>query len=329
MALKEEVLALLEETRGNHVSGEDMADRLCISRNAVWKAIQQLREDGYEILSATNRGYCLPEWDQRLSEQGIRRFLTAEAQHCRLEIHRSLDSTNLQLKRRAEEGVDEGLAVLAELPTAGRGRLGRSFYSPVGAGLYISLLLRPTLAMEQVTLITTAAAAATAAAIERATGKQAGIKWVNDLYYQGKKLCGILTEASMDAEGGGLAYAVLGIGINVVPPPGGFPEELRDRAAALYETAADCPPMVRSRLAAEVLNVFWTLYRRLPDRAFLEDYRRRSILTGRDISFLLRGEPCRGRVLSVDDDARLVVRLSDGREERLLSGEVTIGRLDG
>lgn len=327
MALKDEVLVLLEEARGCHVSGEELAARLRVSRNAVWKAVGQLRGEGYTILSATNRGYCLSAADGRLSEQAIRRRLSGAARDCRLEIHRSVDSTNNRLKAAAEAGAAEGLALLAEQQTAGRGRLGRSFYSPVGAGLYISLLLRPRLPMEQVTLITTAAAVAAAEAVERATGREIGIKWVNDLYYRGKKICGILTEASMDLEGGGLAYAVVGIGINVLPPPEGFPEELRDRATALYDTPGACPPDMRSRLAAELLNTFWTLYRRLPDRTFLADYRRRSILTGREIAFLLRGEPCRGVVRTIDDEARLVVRLPDGREERLLSGEVTIGRL--
>ncbi len=233
-----------------------------------------------------------------------------------------VDSTNTVLKSLAEAGGREGEVLIARRQTAGKGRLGRSFFSPKGTGLYMSVLLRPALAPEHTLFITTAAAVAVAGAVEAVTGRKAGIKWVNDVYLDCRKICGILTEGAMDFAQGRLRYAVLGIGVNLAPPPGGFPEELRSVAGAVFSEAP--PEDVICRLAAEILNRFSRMYRALPDTAFLEEYRARSVLTGLTVTVVQGAREVTGQVLGVDNEARLVLRRADGREEAFASGEATL-----
>lgn len=161
-------------------------------------------------------------------------------------------------------------------------------------------------------------------AIERTTGLEPQIKWTNDIVLGGKKVCGILTEASMDMESGELEYAVTGIGVNVFPPPDGFPPELRDVAGTVFSGAPEDDE--RSRLAAAILERFFPLYRSLPDKSWLSEYRKRSLLTGREVRFTQSGTTYQGLVLGVDEEARLLVRLPDGRVTALSSGEVSLVR---
>ena len=193
MNVADEILELLESS-GAPLSGEEMARQLGVSRNAVWKAVQRLREDGYQIEAATNRGYQLVSADNALTPQSVRRLLEGPAQSCAIEVRDSVTSTNTVLKSIAEQGGAEGMALIAQQQTQGKGRLGRSFLSPKGTGLYLSVLLRPRFPAEEALSITTAAAVAVAETIDQLTGQQAKIKWVNDVYLRGRKVCGILTE---------------------------------------------------------------------------------------------------------------------------------------
>ncbi|MCH5352905.1 MAG: biotin--[acetyl-CoA-carboxylase] ligase [Acutalibacter sp.] len=321
MELSERVLELLRG-RKEPLSGEEMAARLQVSRNSVWKAVQKLRSAGYTIQAGTNSGYQLVAESGVFSPANIARRLTGPACGADIRILEEVTSTNTVGKELAEQGSPEGTVIIALRQTAGKGRLGRSFASPAGTGLYMSILLRPRFSAEESLSITTAAAVAVAGAVEAAAGKKAMIKWVNDVYLDGYKICGILTEASIDFETGGLRYAVLGIGVNVEVPEGGFPEELRDIAGALYEK--DAPPETRTVLAAEILNRFFGFYQTLTDRPFLPEYRRRSLLTGRRVT-LVRGSIKQiGTVLGVDDEARLLVRLENGEEAAFSAGEVTV-----
>lgn len=228
-------------------------------------------------------------------------------------------STNDDVKAAARAGEPEGLVIIADRQTAGRGRLRRSFFSPDGSGLYMSVLLRPDLSPAGSVLITAAAAVAVAEAVEQVSGRSARIKWVNDIFLDGKKVCGILTEGAVDADGK-LQYAVLGIGVNVAPPPGGFPEGLRDIACAVFENGA--PEGVRARLAAEILSRFHS-FRGLTDRAFLPAYRERSMVLGKPVQVFLGEEEFPARAVSIDDDCRLIVKTDDGLLP-LCAGEVSI-----
>ena len=323
MSVADKVLELLENA--NHpVSGEEMAQQLGITRNSVWKAVGKLKEQGYEIEAATNRGYRLVSEKNVLTPQGVRRLLTGPARRCAIDVQDSVTSTNTLLKQIAEHGGAEGMVLIAHQQTQGKGRLGRAFFSPKGTGLYLSVLLRPRFSAEEALSITTAAAVAVAQAIDAVTGEHAQIKWVNDVYLRGRKVCGILTEAAVDFESGGLQYAVLGMGVNVREPEGGFSPQLRDIAGALYRDQV--PPGARTRLAAEILNRFFTWYEAMPARPFMEEYRRRCLLTGLEVTYTQGERSGRCRVLGVDEEARLQVRLPDGRETAFSTGEVQLSK---
>ena len=318
MTTKETVLQCLTQADGAAVSGAQMAEQAGISRAAVWKAICALRDDGYAIDAVTRGGYTLRADGGRLTAAAVTaRLRTPGLAVTALE---NTDSTNTCVRRLAEDGAPEGTVVVAAAQTAGRGRSGKSFLSPAGTGLYMSVLLRPQLAMGDALLITTAAAVAVAHAVERVAAVTAQIKWVNDVYVDGKKVCGILTEGALDLENGGLRYAILGIGINICPPAGGFPPELAPIAGALTETGGEA---LRAPLAAAVLDEFFALYPHLTEKPFYDDYVSRSLLTGRQIEVLRGGMHLPATALGIDRDLHLRVRYADGSEENLAAGEVS------
>ena len=320
MTTKQQVLDLLEQNRGSFLSGEDLALRLSISRTAVWKAIGALREEGHAICAQGGRGYCLSPDSDRLSAPAILQALRHPVFDVR--VLPETGSTNDDAKRAAESGAGEFTVIAAERQHSGKGRLGRSFYSPQNTGIYFSVILRPRMPVEDALYITTAAAAAAAEAIEEICGKQAGIKWVNDIFIDGKKVCGILTEASIDMESGSLAYAVLGIGVNVAPPEGDFPAELTAIAGSVCQ-AGEYRPGMRSRLLAAILDHFYAYYKAFPARQFLDSYRGRSILTGKTVTVHRGDRQYPAQVTGIDDCCRLCI-LRDGQPELLSSGEVSV-----
>ena len=322
MITKEKLLELLEENREEYLSGEELAGTLAVSRAAVWKAVKSLQQEGYPIDAVTNRGYRLSRGGDRLSAPGIRKYLKDACRELPITVVEETQSTNTALRALAEAGAPEGTVYIAQSQTGGRGRMGRSFFSPAGTGLYLSLLLRPTTwEPARAAQLTAAAAAAMCEAIREVTGKEPGIKWVNDLLLDGKKVCGILTEASFSMESGVLEYAVLGLGVNVYPPEGGFPKELGEIAGAVLDTPGED---VRNRLAGEFLNRFLEGYAHPEDRSFLEIYRRRSVAVGREVTVLSGGHERRAFAFGVDDDCRLLVRYDDGTEQALSYGEIRI-----
>ena len=247
---REELLSFFWQNADSYISGEELAGRLKVSRAAVWKAVGQLRAEGYAIESVPGRGYRLLSASDVLSEEGIRRHL--QHQELNLQVVRTITSTNTVLKTLAAEGAPSGLALIAGEQTAGRGRMGRSFYSPAGTGLYLSLMLRPAMRAEEAVRLTACAAVAAAETIEELSGRETRIKWVNDILVDGRKVCGILTEASVDCENGMMNYVIIGLGVNLRDPEGGFPEELQSIAGAAFE--AEQIPELRCRLAAGILD---------------------------------------------------------------------------
>lgn len=326
MNVKEQVLDIFENNRGQFISGGELAAKLNVSRNAVWKAVKSLQDEGYQITAVTNKGYRLNDETDILSVQSITKHLGRDNERFSIEVFKTLDSTNNMLKTLASAGEKEGKVVISEEQTAGKGRISRSFYSPAGTGLYMSLLLRPQFSPEKSSFITSAAAAAVARAIESVSGCEAKIKWVNDIYCNGKKVCGILTEASMNLETGGLEYAVLGIGVNVNPPTLGFPEEIREVASSLFDRGSG-EGDIRSRLAAEILKNFWEYYQKLGEKTFLKEYRERSMIVGHDILVLQGGSSNKALALAIDDSCHLIVEYEDGSQETLSSGEISIRRI--
>ena len=322
MGTKEKLLSLLEENKGVYFSGEEIANTLSVSRTAVWKAIRTLRERGYTIDAVPNRGYCLSVGTDILSPQGIRKHLSDRCGALTLEVLPTADSTNAQMRKLADAGAPEGAVLVSNHQSSGRGRQGRSFFSPADTGVYLSLLLRPKdLLPRQALSLTTMAAVAACDAIESVSGKPAGIKWVNDVYMDGKKVCGILTEASVSVESGALEYVVLGVGMNVYPPEGGFPGELAATAGTIFPTGQSDG---KNMLAAAFLNRFWALYLSGDFTGFVARYREKSILTGKKVWVDTPGGKEEAQVLEIDDHCGLKVRYSDGTLQTLVSGEVSI-----
>ncbi|MGN0268032.1 MAG: biotin--[acetyl-CoA-carboxylase] ligase [Lachnospiraceae bacterium] len=322
MGTKEQLLELFENNKGMYFSGEDLAERLAVSRTAVWKAVKSLRSEGYNIDAVQNKGYCLSLETDILSVQGIQKYLKSVCKDIRLDVLPTVYSTNVTVREKAAEGEPEGYVVVANSQTNGRGRNGRSFYSPSDTGVYFSLLLRPRCyAAEQAVKLTTMAAVAVCEAIEAVSDETAEIKWVNDIFVREKKVCGILTEASFGLENGYLEYAVLGIGINVSQPEEGFPEEIAQVAGAVFqETRNDG----KNLLAAECLNRFMEYYSNPQDTDYVKEYRRRSFVIGRDITVISANSQRNAVVLDVDEDCCLIVKYEDGTTDRLFSGEISV-----
>ena len=250
----------------------------------------------------------------------IRRWLVPGEIGSEIEIHQEIDSTNNRARELAVQGAAHGTAVLALRQSAGRGRFGRNFYSPDDSGVYISFVLRPNISADRAVMITTMAAVAVARAMEKLADVQARVKWVNDVYLGAKKACGILCEAGLDFENGRMQYVVAGIGVNVGLMD--FPEELGNIATSLSN---ECGQRIsRSRFCAELINELNALYPQLESGAFMAEYRSRSNVIGRDV-FVLRGnERYPAHVVDIDGEGSLVVCTSDGRQQTLHSGEISL-----
>lgn len=323
MSVKSDVLELFEMNRGTHLSGEDIAKKLDVSRNAVWKAVKSLQTEGYDIEAVNNKGYCLNVSNDVLSAQGIRKYLREPiVGQADIEVYKLVDSTNTRLKVLAGQGEKEWKIIIAEEQTNGKGRLNREFYSPTGSGIYMSLLLKPMFSAEESLFITTMAAVAVTKAIEEVVHIKPSIKWVNDIFYQDKKICGILTEAAMNVEDGHLNYAVLGIGINVKRPQQDFPKQLENIATCLLEPEEKIDD-IRCRLAAEVINNIWFYYQNIGNHSFMKEYIEYSFLIGKYITIVGR-EQEELLVKGIDENAGLVVQHKDGSIDVLSSGEVSV-----
>lgn len=245
-----------------------------------------------------------------------------------IEVRDNVTSTNTILRQWAEENAPHGTVLAAASQSAGRGRRERAFFSPEGSGLYLSILLRPDLPVTEALLLTTCAAASVALAIETLTGESAPIKWVNDVFFHGKKVCGILTEGALDPATGKLRYAVVGIGVNLLPPSGGFPPELEHIAGAVWPDGTE-EEGLREKLAGAILERFFGFYPTLRERPFFEDYKRRSLVLGQPIRVLERNTSRPAVAVDLTPDFSLLVREEDGRMTELSSGEVQVRPREG
>jgi BirA family biotin operon repressor/biotin-[acetyl-CoA-carboxylase] ligase len=325
MSVKEDVLKILIDSKGEHFSGEELAKRLNVSRNAIWKAVKSLVQEGYKISGVNNKGYCMTEDSDILSKDIICKYIDDDiVEKVEIEVFKTIDSTNTQLKNRALQGENEWKVIVAEEQTLGRGRMNRKFYSPSGTGIYMSILLRPDTNSKESLFITTMAAVAVAEALENVAGIETGIKWVNDIYCNGKKVCGILTEASMDLESGKLDYAVLGIGINVKAPEEGFPDDIKNIATAICEESEEYVEDLRCKIVANVINNINKYYSDLENHTFMAKYKEKSILIGKEVYVVGDKEKEMMLVEDIDENAALVVRHKDGRVGNIFSGEVSV-----
>ena len=318
-SVKERLLPLLNGE--DYISGEKAAEILGVSRSAVWKAVESLRQDGYGIEAVTNRGYRLKPDSDVLTSGEIEKNLVGLRGKLNIEVKNTVTSTNAVLKEFAAKGAREGTVLAASEQTAGRGRFARSFFSPADSGVYMSILLRPSLSCEKAVHITTAAAVAVAEAAEELTGRKTGIKWVNDVLIENRKISGILTEAAINIESGTLDYAILGIGLNAYVPDGGFPDEISGIAGAIFDERKSGQ---RARLAARVLEKFFGFYESIGSPDCLEAYRKRCVVPGRKITVIAADGSKPATAVGIDDNYRLHVIYPDQSQEFLSSGEISI-----
>ena len=322
MSVREEVKKLLEANRDKSLSGQEIAEQIGVTRAAVWKAVNTLKQEGYRIEAVNNRGYRLLEESDILSPEGIKLELDEKYRNYKIDVYKTIDSTNQEVKRQALEGAGQGLVVLAEQQTMGKGRRGRSFYSPAGTGIYMSVLFRPyPQQSKDGVLVTTAASVAICRAIRKVLNEEPQIKWVNDVYFRGKKVCGILTEAVSDFESGQIDTVVVGIGINYHVPEDGFPEEIRGIAGSVCTDENMIP---RNSLVAAVLNELFAIYEKLSEREYMEDYRRWSNVIGKDVRFTSGDGWMDAKALDIDDNGGLLVQLDNGEKKTLRTGEITL-----
>ncbi len=322
MKLKDRVLEVLEENKGKSISGSEIARSVNMTRSAVWKAVKALREDGYSICAVTNKGYCLANDNDILSEASINSFLKTQNLGRKIDVFKTIDSTNNFAKSLAQLGAEHGTTVVSELQTQGKGRMGRNFYAPSGMGVYMSIVLRPKISVDYALMITSCAAVAVCEAVEKVANIECQIKWVNDIFCNGKKICGILTEAAIGVEQGGLEYAVIGLGINVLNTF--FPKEIEGVATSIKQITGK--NVSRSQLTAEILNCLEERLKDIDDNSFIDEYRRRSLLIGRNIMVVKSGSETKALCTGIDSFGRLLVRYENGAEDNLCSG--TIRTLD-
>lgn len=313
----DEIFALLDENRGEFVSGQMLSKRFGMTRSAVWKYVRLIMDRGVEIEAKTRVGYRIVSREGCVAKKKIEEYLNN--QKFKLRVFNSVSSTNDVAKQLARDGAEEWECIIARTQTCGKGRMGRSFESPDESGIYMSIILRPTLPPNESVKITTAAAVAVSRAIEKYTSKKCLIKWVNDIYIDEKKVCGILTEASVNVEDNRTEYAVVGIGINITAE--NLSDELKSIAGGIYP---DDTKDVKNKLIAEVLREFETAYAHIGGSGVYRQYRERSFLIGEEITYFKDGQLCDATVLDVTPNYSLKIKTKDGEEKRLSSGEVSV-----
>ena len=323
MSSASQILASLRATPDG-VSGADLCSQLGISRAAVWSHIEALRANGFEIVASPHRGYQLmSEPDVLLAEDILSRLNPGNPIGSQVIVLQETTSTNDEVARAAQAGQEEGLACFAESQTKGRGRLGRSWSSPQGKGLWFSVLLRPSLAPADCTRLTVATAVALVRAIERVAGIKPSIKWPNDLLIDGKKIAGILTE--MSAELDHVHHVVIGVGVDVNQTASDFNGPLKSIATSLKIAAGRQVP--RAELAAAILNELSDVYQKIQTGEFPAvsmEWAKNCATLGQQVQIDAGARQLSGRAEALDETGALLLRTDHGRLERVVGGDVTI-----
>ncbi len=329
--MKTKILQILRQS-GDYVSGQELCDSLGVSRTAVWKAIKQLREKGYEIEAVQNRGYRLAAVPDVLSQQEIESLIRTKWLGHEVFYYEEIDSTNTEAKRKAEEGAPHGTLVVADMQKAGRGRRGSSWSSPHNQRTFIPLQPRPQIEPAYAPMLTLVKAIAVARGISKITGLKAQIKWPNDVVINGKKVVGILTE--MSAQIDYVNHIVVGTGINVHQTS--FPEELADKATSIdleLKNAGKTGTVSRAQLLEEILEQFeecYETYIRTQDLSgLIEEYNHTLVNIGRRVKVLDPLGEFEGRALGINKHGSLLVEREDGEVTEVSSGEVSVRGIYG
>ena len=314
MHLKEKVLSKLILSEGTYCSGGQLAEEFGVSRTAVWKVIDQLKAQGCQIEAVTNKGYLLKEIPDIYNQcylDSLVKEIGVTIQH-----YEEIDSTNRLAKDLAAQNTPSGTVIIADRQTAGRGRLGKNFYSPTG-GLYMSAVLRPDISLTAMMSVTACTAVAVHEAL-REFGISTEIKWVNDLFLNGRKICGILSEGSFNAELLKMDYLVIGIGINLHPEPD-LPEELKDIITDIESETGK--KLNRCQVIASILKNLKKYFSEIKQKTYLKIYTENSCTLGHRIR---TDKGIEGLATGFTKEAGLILRLDDGTEEVLTTGSVQI-----
>lgn len=321
--MRKRILELLRNSGSNPLSGEEISRQLEVSRTAVWKHIQTLKNEGYDIESVPKRGYILREAPDRLFSQEILSRLQTKWLGHNICYRDSVDSSNNLAKMLANEGCDNGLLVVAEEQDAGKGRLSRGWISPYAKGIWFSVVLKPPFLPQEASKCTLLAAVAVVKAVNKIAGVRAAIKWPNDILLMGRKLVGILTE--MNAEFGHINYVVIGIGINTNTLPEDYPEEVRPLAVSVAEAAVE--PFTRVELLCDVLKNMEELYELAVTEGFeavFEQWRKYSCTLGQQVKVIAPDVTYFGTAEDIDEQGLLIVKREDGSYEKVVAGDVSI-----
>lgn len=314
MSLKNDILSELFKSN-DYISGEFIAEKYDKSRAAVWKAVKSLTKEGYSIDAVTNKGYKLFEDKNITSAQSIKSKMKTSAD---VLYYPSVDSTNNECKRLLAQGKQGVFLVVSDCQTAGRGRQGKAFVSPANTGIYFSLVIRPNTSFKNAVTATTAASVAVCMAVEELTDKKPVIKWVNDVYLDGRKICGILTEAITNFEDGTVESVIVGIGINL--KKGAFPKELKDIVGFL--DADINKNLLVARVIDNLVKINTGDY-----KTFIDYYRTHSMVIGQKIRIIKGDEQIEATALAIDQQGGLEVQLENGEKTVLRSGEISIRKI--
>lgn len=326
--LKDKIIHLLEDNRGTCLSGEKIAEMLGVSRTAIWKNIKALKEEGFNIETVSGRGYTLAKDNNTISKEGISIDLNPDIS---LDLYDSLDSTNTTAIQLIGQGAANKTLVVANTQVKGKGRLGRSFYSPKDTGIYMSMILKANMSIDKSILITSAAGVATTRGIKETTGINTKIKWVNDIYIGNKKVGGILTEAVTDFESGSISHIIVGIGVNCSTETfKDFNSHLENKAGAIT-SETNTEYVNRNKLIASIANNLVELYEEIQndDFSFMAEYKEKSYLLGKDINLYRTptsdmSNVVPATVMDITDKGGLVIQLADGSLETITTGEVSV-----
>lgn len=326
--MKNKILSFLKESNNEFISGEDISNKLGISRAAIWKHINALKKEGYKIESISRKGYKLISSPDILTYVEIKEYLNTKEIGRNFLHFDTIGSTNTKAKEIAEKGAVNGTTIISEEQTSGKGRLGRQWTSPKYKGIWMSIILKPNIKPNYAPLITQIAAAAVFKAL-LSQGVKASIKWPNDIIVNNKKVCGILTE--MNSELDKIHYIILGIGVNVNIESYEFPNELKNIATSLK--AETNKLYNRKILVSEILNNFEYLFEDFVNtknlKKSIDICKKNSFIIGKEVLINKKGEEIPVKIIDIDDEGKLIVEYKDGTRERVISGEVSMHGIYG
>ncbi len=332
--MKKEILQKLKESPSDYVSGEALSTILGVSRTAIWKTINDLKEEGYVIESSSKKGYRLSPDSDVVNSFELVHGLKAKVFGRNVVHFSEVDSTNNYAKKIVLEGCEEGTIVTADYQTCGRGRLGRRWDSSDKKGVWMSLVLRPNIPFEEIQIITLAASVAVVKALKEVADVETGIKWPNDIIIGGKKVCGILVEMNMEIDR--INFLVLGIGLNVNQQADDFPEDITDKATSLRisleQSSGIKKPLIRSEFIRAIVLKFEEIYDKVICGGYEEiisEWKKYSVTLGKEVSMTYKDKQCTGIAEGITKEGKLIVRCTDGTVKEVLSGEVSVRGLLG